>query len=144
MAWTDSCKIEACAQIDKRKDEVGGIRPAIKALSKESGIPEGTLREWYYPRDCRKTPTHNCSAYEAIWHCVTDGMGSKFDIEKEVKLINAVRESYKTIHALAAGICTLIEVIWEKRFSEIRVDWDNIGQHLSGNKCTCPGRGSKG
>ena len=49
MAWTEACKIEAVAQIDKRKDNLGGIQPAIKDLSKESGIPCGTLKRWYYP-----------------------------------------------------------------------------------------------
>jgi hypothetical protein len=49
MAWTDACKIEAVAQIDKRKEVQGGVAPAIKDLSKESGIPCGTLKRWYYP-----------------------------------------------------------------------------------------------
>ena len=54
MAWTDSCKFEACKQIDHRKDECGGVRPAIKKLSKESGIPQGTLNRWYYNDTCTK------------------------------------------------------------------------------------------
>jgi hypothetical protein len=54
MAWTDSCKFEACKQIDHRQDECGGVRPAIKKLSEESGIPQGTLNRWYYNDKCTK------------------------------------------------------------------------------------------
>jgi hypothetical protein len=50
MAWTDACKVEAVAQIDKRKEIHGGVRPAIRELSKESGIPYDTLQKWYHPR----------------------------------------------------------------------------------------------
>lgn len=49
MAWTDACKVEAVAQIEKRKEFSGGLRNAFRELSKESGIPYGTLRRWYYP-----------------------------------------------------------------------------------------------
>lgn len=48
MAWTDSCKIEACSQIDKRKERENGVKGAIAVLSEESGIPKGTLKRWYY------------------------------------------------------------------------------------------------
>ena len=50
MAWTDACKLEAVAQIDKRKGIYGGVRPAIRELSNESGIPYHTLQKWYHPR----------------------------------------------------------------------------------------------
>ena len=50
MAWTDSCKVEACAQI-KKKAENSSIRDAIKRLSEESGIPIDTLSRWYWPRN---------------------------------------------------------------------------------------------
>jgi hypothetical protein len=53
MAWTDACKIEAVAQIDRRKEH-SGIRKAIRELSIESGIPYGTLRRWYYPESVPK------------------------------------------------------------------------------------------
>ena len=26
MAWTDQCKIDACKQVEHRKEQVGGIR----------------------------------------------------------------------------------------------------------------------
>jgi hypothetical protein len=61
MAWTDSCKFEACKQIKHRKNECGGVRPAIKKLSEESGIPQGTLKRWYYPDKCPKNGTQESS-----------------------------------------------------------------------------------
>jgi hypothetical protein len=48
MAWTEVCKMQAVAQVDKRKEVSGSIRNALRELSKESGIPYGTLRNWYY------------------------------------------------------------------------------------------------
>jgi hypothetical protein len=44
------------------KKEKGGVRPAIRELSKESGIPQGTLKRWYYP-ECPKngTPKEACN-----------------------------------------------------------------------------------
>jgi hypothetical protein len=50
MAWTDACKLEAVAQIDRRKEIHGGVRHAIREMSKESGIPYDTLQKWYHPR----------------------------------------------------------------------------------------------
>lgn len=49
MAWTEQCKLDACAQIKnfaETKDM--GIRKAMKHLAGESGIPYGTLKRWYY------------------------------------------------------------------------------------------------
>jgi hypothetical protein len=48
MAWSDTCKMDAVAQIDKRKEIRGAVRKALCELAKESGIPYGTLRDWYY------------------------------------------------------------------------------------------------
>lgn len=48
MAWTEVCKMQAVAQVDKRKEVSGSIRNALHELSKESEIPYGTLRDWYY------------------------------------------------------------------------------------------------
>jgi N6-adenosine-specific RNA methylase IME4 len=48
LAWTDTCKIEACAQIDNRKKILGEVKRALRELSKESGIPISTLKRWYY------------------------------------------------------------------------------------------------
>ena len=49
MAWTDTCKMEACAQVDKRKGAGIGVTKAIRELSKESGIPIKTIERWYWP-----------------------------------------------------------------------------------------------
>ncbi len=51
MAWTETCKVDLRAQVEKRKEICGGVRPAIRELSKESSIPYGTLRDWYYKGD---------------------------------------------------------------------------------------------
>ena len=48
MAWTEGCKMQAVAQVDKRKEVSGSIRNALRELSKESDFPYGTLRGWYY------------------------------------------------------------------------------------------------
>jgi hypothetical protein len=49
MAWTDACKIEACAQVDNKKKGGIGATKAIRELSKESGIPIKTIERWYWP-----------------------------------------------------------------------------------------------
>ena len=49
MAWTDACKIEAVAQIDHKVKQGASVREALAELSKESGIPSGTIRRWKYP-----------------------------------------------------------------------------------------------
>jgi N6-adenosine-specific RNA methylase IME4 len=57
MAYTETCKMEVCQEIDRIKKTYGGIRPAIRELSKEMGIPQGTLKRWYYPEKCPKNGT---------------------------------------------------------------------------------------
>jgi len=49
MAWAETCKMDAVAQINKRKEFTGSLRNALRELSKESDIPYGTLKRWYYP-----------------------------------------------------------------------------------------------
>ena len=50
MAWLDTCRIDANKQIDHRKEKDNiSIRKSFSVISKESGIPIGTLRRWYYP-----------------------------------------------------------------------------------------------
>ena len=40
---------EAKAHIDHRKKEAGGVKQAIRQISKEVGIPAKTLQRWYWP-----------------------------------------------------------------------------------------------
>ncbi|MFC1877707.1 hypothetical protein ACFL2E_10630 [Thermodesulfobacteriota bacterium] len=55
MAWTDACKYEACNQVEHKKETEGiSARRAIRVLSKESGIPQGTIRRWVYPSSDHK------------------------------------------------------------------------------------------
>ena len=49
--WTEQCKIDARAQIERRKEEVGEAKKAMMELAGESGIPFGTLNRWYYQKD---------------------------------------------------------------------------------------------
>ena len=49
MAWTEQCRIQACDHIKNKKETLGSVRKAIRQVSKESDIPYGTLRRWYYP-----------------------------------------------------------------------------------------------
>ena len=49
MAHTDICKTEMCLLIDIYAIELGKVRPAIKKVSMESGIPFKTLENWKYP-----------------------------------------------------------------------------------------------
>lgn len=48
MAW-NVCEEEVCSQIEHKKKQGISVREALRSLSKESSIPYGTLRRWYYP-----------------------------------------------------------------------------------------------
>ena len=54
MAWIETCKIDAKKQIDHKKNQGENIKNAMRILSKESGIPIGTLRRWYYGIENKK------------------------------------------------------------------------------------------
>jgi len=60
MAW-DACKIQTKATIEKKKEEGLTLKKALKMISKETDIPVGTLKRWYYDnkdkesREYRKT-----------------------------------------------------------------------------------------
>jgi len=49
MAWTDSCKFDAVAQIKKRAEGGGclGLYCAFVLVGKEMNVPTKTLRQWY-------------------------------------------------------------------------------------------------
>jgi len=49
MAWTDTCKIAACAQVENKKEAGATVTKAIRELSKESNIPIKTIERWYWP-----------------------------------------------------------------------------------------------
>ena len=54
MAWIETCKIDAKKQIDHKKELGEPVNNAIRILSKESGIPIGTLKRWYYGIENKK------------------------------------------------------------------------------------------
>lgn len=53
MAWTDQCKIAFLTTAGAIVDKNGGrgVVKILKQISKESGVPYGTLRRWYYPNE---------------------------------------------------------------------------------------------
>jgi hypothetical protein len=56
MAWTEQCKIafktSTLALVQKQGGK--GVAKALRTLSKESGVPAATLKDWYYPRKNRR------------------------------------------------------------------------------------------
>jgi len=94
MAWTDACKVEAVVQIDKRKEKLGSVRPAIREFAEESGIPVNTLKRWYYPETdykCTRNGTPHASTENET--CVTYAFHTlNFDSGRK-KLVYGVRET---------------------------------------------------
>jgi hypothetical protein len=52
MAWTEQCKIafhaNAVGKLAKYKNKNRKVKPVLKELSKDSGIPLTTLKRWFY------------------------------------------------------------------------------------------------
>lgn len=59
MSWIETCKIDANNQIDFKKQNGDTVKKAIRVLSKESGIPQGTLKRWYYNIENKKRITND-------------------------------------------------------------------------------------
>jgi N6-adenosine-specific RNA methylase IME4 len=58
MAWTDACKIEACAQIEHLKAKEGlSAKAAIRRFSKECDIAPRTLESWYWDGSAKTCAT---------------------------------------------------------------------------------------
>ena len=53
MAWTEQCKVAFCTTAENLIHRNGGkgVVNILKQISKESDIPYGTLRRWYYPNE---------------------------------------------------------------------------------------------
>ncbi|MFZ5447058.1 MAG: hypothetical protein ACOZFS_00265 [Thermodesulfobacteriota bacterium] len=95
MAWSDACKLEAVAQIDKRKEKLGSVRAAIREISEESGIPQNTLKRWKYPETDYKC-TRNGTPYPSTESetCATYPLYTQdFDSGRK-KLVYGVCESH--------------------------------------------------
>jgi len=90
MAWLETCRIDAKKQIDHKKGECGGVRPAIRILSKESGIPQGTLKDWYYPQKCPKNQTHSQkTSKQNLITCAVSDLQKLIDNNKNFSTIYA-------------------------------------------------------
>jgi hypothetical protein len=74
MAWTDACKIAAVELIKSKKGDSEKVRSALIAVSKETDIPFGTLKRWYYPETDYKPST-------------SSGTPKKLPISKPIKKI---------------------------------------------------------
>lgn len=59
MAWKEQCQIAFRCNAEALLHNRGGkgIVKVLRQLSKESGIPLGTLREWYYGRNKKSENT---------------------------------------------------------------------------------------
>lgn len=83
--WTDQCKIDACAQIEKRKQEVGGLRKALRELAAESDIPYDTLKRWYYKND------------DEVLSSVTTEQPAKNTTQSKVKVARKIFSNLKKV-----------------------------------------------
>ena len=85
MAWTDQCKLEACNQLDHRMQSGMTKREALKALSKESEIPVGTLNRWKYgKRDGFKNePRKNALSEDSVFKSACKRMERMIDFIDE-------------------------------------------------------------
>jgi N6-adenosine-specific RNA methylase IME4 len=90
MAHTDTCKNEMCMEIERRKEAAGGVRPAIREVSREYGIPACTLKRWVYPEtDYRPKRT------------ISGPLNNNFQTCAETELQNLIDSGrkFKTIYA---------------------------------------------
>ena len=87
MAWTDSCKFDAVAQIKKRAEK-SNVRDALKVLSEESGIPIGTLRRWYWPKGNETYKEKNPNRQVAINSIIID--------TPDIQELNGIRQDAET------------------------------------------------
>jgi hypothetical protein len=149
MAWTETCKMDAVTQIDKRKVVSGSIRNALRELSKESGIPYGTLRRWYYPDSVinngnilskKSVEKETCVTHD--YHTLTFDSGQKilFSIHltnddlylvmqefkvgrngKETPTNNRFTISYNNISEVKSGFDKFSEVDYRKMYKKLNV-----------------------
>ena len=65
MAWTEQCKIafrmNALGKLSKYKNKNRKVAGVLKELSKESDIPQGTLKKWYYDKSDNSIRSENAT-----------------------------------------------------------------------------------
>jgi len=121
MAWLETCRNDACNQIDHKKKEKGlSLNKACEELSAESGIGKSTLKKWYiYPdgEPVRKRTTKQKTGeanQQAVWEKVAqkiDGL-NKF-ISKNCDFPPELTESIET--KLIDGLSRLNDLLKEFR-----------------------------
>lgn len=102
MAWTEQCKVAFCCTAESLYIKNGnkGIVKIIKTISRESDIPYGTLRRWYYPNEesIPKNGNKRKPSQETAWKNVARRMESlnKYMVENcdpEVEISEETREA---------------------------------------------------
>lgn len=91
MAWTDSCKIDACAQVEHKKKTDGiSANKAIRILSKESGIPIKTLERWVWPsKNTLKNEGKKNEPKPVLETCALSDLQALIDADKKFGTIYA-------------------------------------------------------
>ena len=122
--WTEQCKIEAVKAIEHKMEEIGGkVTPAIRKISKESDIPYGTLKDWYYREHSddpeSQDPGNRAKSSGTVWNSIIRRMKNLTtsiekadraamsdkewgDFEAEVKRLTTTMNSVKKDHQNAA------------------------------------------
>ncbi|NQT55744.1 MAG: hypothetical protein HQ551_05915 [Desulfobacteraceae bacterium] len=78
MAWTDQCKIAFKTNAEGLIHNGKGVRETLRELAKDSGIPYGTVRDWYYPKkdSVPKVRNKKKPSQETAWKNVARRMES--------------------------------------------------------------------
>jgi hypothetical protein len=124
--WTDQCKIDACAQIEKRKQEVGGLRKALRELATESDIPYDTLKRWYYKNDdevlssvtTEQPPKNTTQSKVKVARKIFSNLKKVLDAD----LPDSTRESIEATvdqQRQEVGNLVVAEELYEKFFSQV-------------------------
>jgi hypothetical protein len=79
MAWTETCKIDFNKQVEHKKAEGMPVREALKVLSEESGIPIGTLSNWFYERQRAKPIDISDFFVNEVWKDIREGNPVKWE-----------------------------------------------------------------
>lgn len=100
MAWTEQCKIAFRTNAEGLIHNGKGVRESLREMSKDSGVPYGTLRDWYYPKkdSVPKTRNKRKPSQETAWKNVARRMESlnKYMVENcdsEVEISGETREA---------------------------------------------------
>jgi hypothetical protein len=118
MAWTDQCKIDAKAQIEKRSEECGEVKKAMTELAGESGIPFHTLKRWYYDKDAsiktdtQQPPSNTQETKSRVATKIVENINKALDKEEEDAMSTAQGQAAQEL-ANQLGGAVLAEELYE-------------------------------